>query len=62
MKTGEACYDNKAINIQTLYNKITICKHQYNAVSLPVPGLTRNASQDEPQAETNEGVDCSNDP
>lgn len=31
-------------------------------MSLPVPGLTRNAGQSEPQAETNKGVDCADDP
>lgn len=32
------------------------------AVLLPVPGLPRKASEEEPQAETNEGVDSSNNP
>lgn len=33
-----------------------------SAVTLPVPGLTCNAGQDEPEAEANEGVDSSNNP
>lgn len=39
-----------------------ISKHNYNAASLPVPGLTCYAGQDEAQAETNEGVDGSDNP
>lgn len=32
------------------------------AVTIPVPGLTRYAGQEEPQAEANKGVDSSNNP
>ena len=39
-----------------------ISKHNNKAASLPVPGLTCYAGQDEAQAETNEGVDGSDNP
>lgn len=39
-----------------------IRQRYYGAVTLPVPGLTCKAGQEEPQAETNKGVDRSNDP
>lgn len=32
------------------------------AVTVPVPGLTSDAGQEEPQAETDKGVDSSNNP
>lgn len=39
----------------------TACFHSSTA-TLPVPGLASNAGQEEPQAETNEGVDSSDNP
>ncbi len=47
---------NKASQKNQTINRLNKAK-LLHAVALPVPGLACNAGQDEPQAETNKGVD-----